>query len=173
MTAPRTDRPENQDLNHDASKHFLFTTVSTPEIGARPASRVMATTIKSQRCTVNPPPLYRAECSENWHYASISVQTQAKYHLIIHEAKVNVHLLCRAVLHIYLALLFERSFRISGQLEWELSECARHCDPVITGLGGFSSAPKMNKFCVFLSSFFVDGVVASGRYLDQGILTNE
>jgi hypothetical protein len=44
--ALKTGRPDNRDLNQDASKHFLFTAVSTPEIGTHPASWVVATTIK-------------------------------------------------------------------------------------------------------------------------------
>lgn len=148
MTALRTGRPENQNLYHDASKHFLFATVSTPETGAHPACRVTATTFKRYSCAANsppPPPLCSAEYSEKWHYASITVQTQVEYNLIINEAQVNVPLLCRAVLPLYLALLFDRPFRIPGQLQWALSECARHCDPVISGLGSFSSVQIVNK----------------------------
>jgi hypothetical protein len=82
-------------------------------------------------------------------------------------------LLCRAVLPLYLALLFDRPVMIPGQLQWALSECARHCDLVVTGLGGFSSAQIMNKILHVPFFVVVGGVVASSRYLDQGILINE
>jgi len=78
-----------------------------------------------------------------------------------------------AVFSLYLALLFDRPVRIPGQLQWALSECARHCDPVVTGLGGFISAQIFDIILRVPFFFVVGGVVASGRYLDQGILTSE
>ena len=64
--------------------------------------------------------------------------------MVINEAKVNVRLLCRAVLPLYLALLFDRPVSVPGQLQWALSERARRFDPVIIGFGGFSSAQIVN-----------------------------